>query len=725
MQPLRFVVRVPARGFSAETLWRSALLLAAAAAFIVIRSCGYDLQQPLVYVAYLLAHVVLPGLVAVRFLDARPLDAGRILALALPAGLALESLQFLSLAAIGAKAWHAWSPLGWLALLVWQASGGRVLQLRFSAHHAGVAGFLTAFVTVALALAAGQMFTESPLANGVPARGIFHDWVYLISRAAVIKNHWPLEDPSLAGTPLQYHYFMMVHAAAASWTTGLEISTVMLRLLYLPLSLALVAQVFLLGRAVSRSVWGGCGACFLFLATSELSFSTNYGETLYLGLFSRWLFVSPTFFHGIIYAGALLVVLRDVLRRRELGWRYVSLLLLLGVGGTGAKGTVLPVVVTALVLLALWSARRAGRSSARILVAAALLTVAFAVVYFPTMSAWRSGGARFNPFHIFEMTGFWRQWAPACEAGLRAFFPPTIAGAAAEFLCGFVAFAGTSGIRLLALPYLAWGSADRGDRGLVHLLGAFLFACVGMGLLLELNSFGEIYVLLMMRLPMSVLSAGFLIEVARRFSAGSAVRLPLPAALPVVRVAAIGVIGLAFVVQASVWMARNAPRFADWMRSAPVVRADEGLGDLTEAMLWIRRNTERNAVLVANAWTPENTRSDHWGALDRTLLGVHFYYSALSERRLWFEGHHYVLNGPLLSRRAALASDFFYRAGRLERADVSAAPVYVLVDHALKDDAARQLPPASRLFSNRRISVYPLPVETGLRGAEVAALQQD
>lgn len=725
MQPLRFLVRAPALVLSAETLWRAGLLFAAASALIVIRSCGYELREPLVYVSYLLAHVVLPGLVAVRFLDARPLDAGRVLALALPAGLALESLQFLSLAAIGAKAWHAWIPLGWLALLLWQARVGRLLQVRVSAHHAGVAGFLAAFVMIALALAAGQMFTESPLANGVPARGIFHDWVYLISRAAVIKNHWPLEDPSLAGTPLQYHYFMMVHAAAASWTTGLEISTVMLRLLYLPLSLALVAQVFLLGRAVSRSVWGGCVACFLFLATSELSFSTSYGDSHYLGLFSRWLFVSPTFFHGMIYAGALLVVLRDVLRRRELGWRYVSLLLLLGVGGTGAKGTVLPVVVTALVLLALWSARRAGRSSARMLVVAALLAVAFAVVYFPTMSAWRSGGARFNPFHIFEMTGFWRQWVPACEAGLRAILPPAVAGAAAELFGGLVVFAGTSGIRLLALPYLVWGGVTRGDRGLVRLLGAFLVACAGMGLLLELNSFGEIYVLLMMRLPMSVLTAGFVIECVRRSSAGSAVRLPFPAALPVARTAAAGVLGLAFVVQASVWMARNAPRFADWLHSTPVVRADEGQGDLTEAMLWIRRNTERNAVLVANAWTPENTRSDHWGALDRTLLGVHFYYSALSERRLWFEGHHYVLNGPLLSHRAALASDFFYRSGRLERAVVSAAPVYVLVDHALKDDAGLQLPPASRLFSNRRISVYPLPVEPGLRGAEIASLQQD
>ncbi|MFM8617351.1 MAG: hypothetical protein ACKOE8_01310 [Opitutaceae bacterium] len=713
------------RGFSAETLWRAALLFTAVSALIVVRACGYDASVPGRYAAYLLAHVMLPGLVAVRFLDARPVDAGRFLALVLPAGFAVESLQFLSLAALGLRDGHAWSPLGWLALLLWQGRAGRALQVRVSAHHAGVVALLALFVTGALALAAGQMFTEAPLAHGVPARGIFHDWVYLISRAAVIKNHWPLEDPSLAGTPLQYHYFMMVHAAAASWATGLEISTVMLRLLYLPLSLALVAQVFLLGRYLSCSVWGGCVACLLFLATSELSFSTSYGDSHYLGLFSRWLFVSPTFFHGMIYAGALLLVLRDVVRRNELGWRGAVFLLLLGVGGTGTKGTVLPVFVTALVVFALWSRRRAVRFPARIIVAAALLGVAFVAVYIPTMSAWRSGGARFNPFHIFEMTGFWREWLPICDASLRTLFPPVVAGAAAEFLCGLVAFAGTCGIRLLALPYLAWGSAPRSDRALARLLGAFVLACVGMGLLLELNSFGEIYVLLMMRLPMSVLAAGFLIGAVRQRSIGSDRPYPVLAARPVLRLAAVAVLVTAFIVQSSVWMARNAPRFTEWLQSPAVVRADADMGALAEAMLWVRSNTERNAVLVANACTPENTRGDHWGALDRTLLGVHFYYSALSERRLWFEGHHYVLNGPLLSRRAAQASDFFYRGGALPPSEVASAPVYVVVDHAMKDEAHRPLPRESRLFSNRRISIYPLPVAAPPRGVEVAALQQD
>ena len=103
MQPLRFVLRAPAHGISAENLWRVALLFTAASAFIVIRACGYELSVPSAYAFYVLAHVVLPGFVALRLLDSRPVGPGRLLALAVPCGLALESLQFLGLAALGAK----------------------------------------------------------------------------------------------------------------------------------------------------------------------------------------------------------------------------------------------------------------------------------------------------------------------------------------------------------------------------------------------------------------------------------------------------------------------------------------------------------------------------------------------------------------------------------------------------------------------------------------------
>lgn len=724
--PLRHVARVPTRGLSADSHWRIALLFGAASTLLVLRACGYAAAVPGTYAAYFLAHIVLPGFVALQWLDSRPVGPGRLLALGLPAGFALEALQFLALAAIGAKGWHAWSPVAWLALLLWRMRGGQVWRMRLSAHHAGVAAFLAAIFSGVLALAAGQMFSESPLAQGLPARAIFHDWVYLISRAGVIKNHWPLEDPSLAGTPLQYHYFMMVHAAAASWTTGLEISTVLLRLVYPPLALALLAQVFLLGRAVCRSPWGGVAACVLFFVTSELSFSTSYGESHYLGVFSRWLFVSPTFFLGMVFAGALLLVLREVLGRRAHSWRGIAFVLLLGVGGTGAKGTLVPVIVATLVLLALGGLRRPGLLAYRAGLAAVVLLVAFAVVYLPTMLAWRSGGARLNPFHIFEMTGFWREWLEVCEAGLRSILPPAAARAAAEALCGIVIFAGTAGVRLLALPYLAWSDARRRDHGLARLLGAFLAAAVGMGLLLELNSFGEIYVLLMMRLPMAVLAAGFMVEVTRRVRDRRALAGSGPAfRSPAWPAAAAGIIAASLLLQISVWTIRNAPLFAGWLRSPAETRIDADTRDLAEAMLWIRHHTERDAVLVANAWTPENTRRDHWGALDRTLLGVHFYYSALSERRLWLEGHHYVLNGPLLARRAAQASDFFYRGAALTREQVSNASVYLVVDRSLRDDAARQLTTDTLRFSNRRIDVHAMPSAPSPRGAESAALQQD
>lgn len=720
-QPLRHVLRRSASTPSPETWWRVALVLVGLAVFIVVRGCGYDAAVPASYLGYLLTHVMLPGIVAVGFFEPRRVGLGRLLALGVPAGFALESLLFLGLAAIGAKEAHAWTPLGWLVLAAGQARRGRWLLPRISAHHAGLAAALGAVLAGTLALAAGQMFVESPLAEGMPARAIFHDWIYLISRAGVIKNHWPLEDPSLSGTPLQYHYLMMVHAAAASWTTGLEISTVLLRLVYLPLAVALAAQVFLLGRAVSRTPWGGVAACVLFFVTSELSLSASYGDSHYLGLFSRWLFVSPTFYFGLTFAGALLLALGRGLRRRP-GWRDGLFLLLLGVGGTGAKGTVLPVIVTALALLAFWGWRRSRRVPGNVLLAAGLSLAAFALVYVPAMSAWRTGEARFNPFHIFELTGFWKQWWPGCASALRNVLPAPLAGAGAELLCGLVIFAGTAGVRLLAIPFLAWPAAWSRDRGLVRLLGAFLAACVGMGLLLELNSYGEIYVLLMMRLPMAVLAAGFVVAAGRRLAERRGLEAGRPA-FARLGVAAV-LLGAALSVQLSLWFARNAPAFAGWLRAPAVARADADMRDLAEAMRWVRGNTERDAVLVANAWTPENTRLDRWGALDRTLLGVHFYYSALSERRLWFEGHHYVLDTSRLSRRAAQASDFFYRGGPLRREDVASAPVYVLVDHALNDEAHRGLPVSARLFSNARISVYRLPAARSAV-AEVALLQQE
>src|SRR6185295_2283018 len=151
--------------------------------------------------------------------------------------------------------------------------------------------------------------------------------------------------------------------------------------------------------------------------------------------------------------------------------------------------------------------------------------------------------------------------------------------------------------------------------------------------------------------------------------------------------AGIALVSAVLAVQTSNWVVRNNVGFREWLKTPTNLKPDGYMGELQEALLWVRDHTEPNAVLVANACTPENMKKDHWGALDRTLTGVHFYYSALSERRLWFEGPNYILDTTRARIRANLASNFFYRGRPIAPELVNRRPCYALVDRSLQDGA--------------------------------------
>lgn len=730
-------------------MWLAMGLALAVAVWLVGRSCGYEFGAVAVYAAYFGCYVVLPGVVVLHWLERRPLTLTWAIALGVPLGFAIEIFSFLGLSALQLRGLMPVLPVVWVGVgaLLWTRQRTGPLRVRIGRRHAALSLALAVLFLATVVAAVCQMFAESPLVDGLPQRPIFHDWVYLASRAAAIKHHWPLEDPSLAGSSLQYHYFMLVHAASASWLAKLEVTMVLLRLMIVPLGAVLVVQSFVLGRMVSRSAWGGVLAAVLVTVASEASLATDYGRPMFLGMFVRWLYVSPTFFFGMIFFGALLIaVARGVLARR-LTWRQVGLLALLAAAGTGAKGTVLPALLLGLGLLGAWWWLRQRRFPARLVGIGLAMGGAFTAVYLLTMSQWGSGDAMLQPWKVFHVTQFWQQHADAWVLAVKAPFKkwlhlPHIGIWLAEISCAAVVIAGTSGVRLFAIPYLLRG--DPRHRGEVAAwLGAAFVASCAMGTIIHLDSNGELYLILLIRLPLAVLSAAFMVSAAGRlrcwwgrrtgeiatpagltidpFGRPAAVGPPRPAwPARALAVAVVVVTGSTLAVQTGLWVTRNRTGFEAWLRMDSRVAVNDDLLPLYDAMFWVRRHTEPNAVLVANAFTQRNLRHGRGVLVDHTTAGVHYYYSAVSERRLWVEGPSYQLDFQRMRRRMAVAAKVFYGNLPPSRPMFSVAPSYVVIDHSVGDDAKVALPSEARVFANSRFDIYRVPPRIKLPGAKPA-----
>jgi len=703
----------------AAVAWAAVVAVLTSILFILTRGCDYDLAAVARYGTYFALHVVLPGVVVLAAVQRGSVGLTAAIAWGIPTGFAVEIFSFLACAALGVKPLVPWLPIGWLALAVsWSATHATPLvRWRVTARHAGVALALSLVFLATAVAAATNMFLESPLDHGLPQRPIFHDWVYLVSRAAAIKQHWPLEDPSLAGTPLQYHYFMLVHAASASLVTGSEITLVLLRLAIVPLGAVVVLQMYALGRRLSRSPWGGVLAAVLALVTGELAFAPDAQHSVFVGRFVRWLYVSPTFYFGVIFFAALVFAVERWHRLRRVRLPDIAWLALLGAGAAGAKGTVVPVVLVALAAWALHEAWRDRRVPWRLAAAGVSLAVPFGVVYLATMAQLRSGAA-FAPADVLEVASFWQQQFPEWRAWLAQALPPTLAGALATLACSVVVVAGTEGVRLLALPCLL-GRPVAAERSLTAWIGATLVASAGLGLVLRMDADSELYVFLLSRLPAAILAAAFLVRAVPRFRRWQSVvaaatgggfaswrrwRLRLPWL-------AVAAVGGAMIVQVTGWFERKHGPFEEWIRIAPTAPGDADLQRLEEALLWIRNHTEPDAILVANTCTGPNLRVDHWGAVDHTLAGVHYYYSAISERRMLVEGPLYLLDPVRATRRIEITSAAFYARQRPAASVLHATPCYLVLDRSVHDAAPIALAPGRRVFANRRVEVYRLPRE--------------
>ncbi|MFF0263938.1 hypothetical protein [Kribbella sp. NPDC004536] len=279
--------------------------------------------------------------------------------------------------------WAIFTALGWQRwLIVWPA----LLLIGFAV--AGRRHFRIAepkplpFAwTVGLAVSAAVMVGATTFGvmayHAMPPDGkaYYPDLLYHLSMVHELTRSVPPELPQVVGERLDYHWFANADMAAAVDTTRLTPLVVLFRLWVLPWLVVSLLVCATLARTVSRTWWTGVLAA-LALAAPQLFLlldtSVNLAPPVSL--------LSPSQTFGMVAAVAVAVFLIDLLFRN--GTRRLWLLIVpVALVGGGSKPTVLPLLVGAVGVAALYVLVTTRRLPWRLIGTTAVLLVAGAITF--------------------------------------------------------------------------------------------------------------------------------------------------------------------------------------------------------------------------------------------------------------------------------------------------------------------------------------------------------
>ena len=338
--------------------WAPAVV-AATACIGVLRVVGTPLGVSVVYLAYLVLAVALPGTVLWRAARGPAVSFTEDVAMGAALGLAVQVVLGWLVAPLG---WSGWAWL-WgvpivLASLV-PAVRPRVWRRPGPPSATGVAWLLAGLVVAAAVWLATTSIGASSLAyldgSGVSARGVpvqvYVDLPFHHAIAAGIDVHHPLVYPYLLDEPLRYHLFVYEHLAAGANATGVDLTWVVYRLWILPLvALGIVLAGVLTRRLVDHPAAAPLGAVLVTLSSAVSVYGWSRTPFQNPGFLHYAAYRSPTQTFGITVFLAcvtvLVVLLRSGLRRQ---WPLVAVAAVLGLATGGSKATFLPVLVCGLV----------------------------------------------------------------------------------------------------------------------------------------------------------------------------------------------------------------------------------------------------------------------------------------------------------------------------------------------------------------------------------------
>ncbi|MBI5365302.1 MAG: hypothetical protein HZA53_19145 [Planctomycetes bacterium] len=409
--------------------------------------------------------VVLPGWALARAFARDRGDVLFELGLAATLGCALLAVVFLPMQALG---------VGFAVVVLPAAAFTSVFLSRGRARAAERAAALDLRVLLCLALLAACVALRTPLfANVNLAAPVDQDLWFHAGNAAALARGFPLEDPRIAGEPLAYHVFSYVPLAVARLVARLPTETLLMRVAASTLPLFLLLQTFNAGRAIGRSAWAGVFAAAFVVLHEDVGFRLRPVAPEFFGALEAHAYLRLGIFHSptTCLGLAALVTLALFLHRWFEHGARVDLVFAgsVGVLASGAKGSVMPIVLVALAGVSVWSAVRRERATRP---AAALLVLGLASA---PMTLWLAGSATNYARSMFGVelfstardVGFVQRFAAASGA----LDPLRFALAVPAWLALFMGLAGWIAIAALWIRRRKLGASER-----------WLAACAACGL---------------------------------------------------------------------------------------------------------------------------------------------------------------------------------------------------------------------------------------------------
>lgn len=318
-------------------------LASGVAAFDIVRFLGYEI-----------GFVLLPGATMLWALRGR--RPGPLLSVALgwPLGHTMEILAFSVTAAIGSRGLYLVYPVIVVVcslVVIWKRSRRRRQEPVPDDMSGRLMWTAAGALSLGLVYIALMFLPQVPLPSTTVSVRYDPDYPYFMGLIAEVLNHWPATSPGLSGVALHYEWFVFFHMAAISQVTHLAIPVIALRLDYVPTMVVVGCQLLAVGRFIGRAAWTGVVAIVVVFLLGPLDLTTDTGgPTPFADRFNYHLWASWTFPFGLMFFLALLYLITERLQastwraRGDLGsWVLIALLM---IGASGAKATILPVIIT-------------------------------------------------------------------------------------------------------------------------------------------------------------------------------------------------------------------------------------------------------------------------------------------------------------------------------------------------------------------------------------------